>query len=412
MFHVPRLSSLLSLLLFIPCLLSHLVLAQQPQIIRIAMDVLDSASSASLDAASIQSISSASSHPSPFLLSTHSSPHAALQAYAQWHSAVLASPTLCRSTPVLVWRAQAGWGDSINALTSAFRYALAASTPRLFFIQWGSKNAPQLWRIGLEEPGFRWDFVEASTNHANCDLTLEALAGPQRSSDGAPSRVLSLVGSIVSSHPLAGSLDALYKDYTHVIYRLTDGELQNFLLRPNDVLREKWIQPVSAQLRPAGFNGLVIGVQIRTGEADGKTVAERPVNANFLVPGDETLFVAAVGSIITSSAAREMSVFLSSDSPSSAGRVASDLQAHHPGLRIVQSSKGAVTHCGPTKLTDSDGVLRMMSDWFLLKRSDRLVLTAWSLFGSSAAEGHPERDVMRIDSSLCGQAGTKPCQMR
>lgn len=59
----------------------------------------------------------------------------------------------------------------------------------------------------------------------------------------------------------------------------------------------------------------------------------------------------------------------------------------------------------------ADGVRTLLVEWFALKRyADIALITAWSLFGSSAVDDSP-REVYRIDSSQCGKAGAKSCQM-
>lgn len=70
---------------------------------------------------------------------------------------------------------------------------------------------------------------------------------------------------------------------------------------------------------------------------------------------------------------------------------------------------GLITHSGPSSGTDKAGILRMMTEWFLLRREAKhVILTAWSLYGASAVEGLYNIWVDRVDSSECGKGG-RPC---
>jgi hypothetical protein len=62
------------------------------------------------------------------------------------------------------------------------------------------------------------------------------------------------------------------------------------------------------------------------------------------------------------------------------------------------------------------GLLKVVADWFMFRRVDVAVVTAWSLFGSSAVSGleldysdprNPKYFV--IDDSKCSSPGHKPC---
>jgi len=317
----------------------------------------------------------------------------------------------------------------VNALTSAFRYAVGTS--RLFFIRWQSRNEAHLWRIGLQEPGFAWDYDEAVEAMPHCQLSVDALyeqmAHSRRAAPAAavtaggshlsPVRIAAISGSITSDHPLAGSLDAMYADYRHVIYGLTDAILQDFLLRPNDVL-DQWIRKVRLELkrrRPKGFVG-VVGMQLRSGYADAALESQRPPNANFLAQGDENLFLDRLDTIVQTKCSghpNRTRVFLMSDSPVLREAVtAAVAQRYGSRMQVVTSVDGPVAHCGPGRVVSREALLRMLTDWFVFKRhADFAVITAWSLFGASACEDKSENHIWRIDASNCGQPGAKPCQM-
>lgn len=57
-------------------------------------------------------------------------------------------------SPSSLYVPKKGFGDSVNALTSSFRYAIGNG--RLFFIIWSNRNQPSMWKSGLAEPGFAW----------------------------------------------------------------------------------------------------------------------------------------------------------------------------------------------------------------------------------------------------------------
>lgn len=312
----------------------------------------------------------------------------------------------------------------MNALTTAFRYALGSS--RLFFIRWRSRNDKHVWRIGLQAPGFAWDYDEAVAAMPHCQLSEDALhqhAAFSKSATGAadsgtkPVRIASISGSITSDHPLSGSLDALYSDYKHVVYGLTDAVLQGFLLRPNADLDE-WIRPVRLQLkrrRTKDFVG-VVGMQLRSGYADAAEEAHRPRNANFLAAGDELLFLERLDSIVQlkcAGHANRTRVFLMTDSPQLRETITLAVDQRYGGrMAVVSVTDGAVAHCGPARDVSREGALRMLTEWFVFKRHvDFAIITAWSLFGASACEGKSENSIWRIDASNCGQPGAKPCQM-
>jgi len=448
-------------------LVLHVAAAQQIAVEVGVPDVLSTASMASVNSdgssarptspatTSVQVV--ASTAPALFNLTQHTQAAAALRAYAEWHNRTLADSAACSKAPVLVWEAMAGWGDSVNALTSSFRHALVTS--RLFFIRWQSKNDKHLWKTGLQMPDFHWDYEDTLTQFPGCRLSLKALRQrsaherpPNSKADDPLPRVLAISGTIVASHPLANALSGWYDSgRCPVIWSLGDGALQRFLLRPNAAL-QSWLDPVVAELqrdRPADFAG-VIGLQLRSGYADAPDRAKRPSNANFLAQGDERLFLDKVEALLRSTRfgadPRRARVFLTTDSPDVRDAVEKALRSERfsakalagasagaaetpaadgaeseavgqtasapatSGLHVVSVQSGSVSHCGPHRNTDPSGVLRMLSEWFVLSRHvDVPVLTAWSLFGASAVEGH-KGEVHRIDASNCGQTGAKPCQ--
>ena len=82
------------------------------------------------------------------------------------------------------------------------------------------------------------------------------------------------------------------------------------------------------------------------------------------------------------------------------------------GVRVISVQEGEVAHCGPGRTTSREGVLRMLTEWFILKKTDVTFVTAWSLFGASSVEGKAEDTIFRIDASNCGKRNAKPCQMQ
>lgn len=368
-----------------------------------------------------------------------SSPDLLLQAYAKYHNATLYS-THCATTDVIVWTASAGWGDSVNALTSSFRYALA--TGRLFFIQWGTRKYQKLWSIGLKKPQMEWDWNDLLKNkvlQTNCQLSVDmanAYAAAYKAEGAAkPPRVVSIRGTITGDNPLAGVFDhPPFSTPGNIVQRADDNKLVDFLLRPNKVLK-LWLKKFSAPLQGART---VIAAQIRTGYADNPNPAHRPSNANFLAPGDEKIFIKKIKDILESknflkeeakdtkrianwkkkgkksaeeiaaaekeAAQKKAKVLLITDSPA----VTQLFKSEFPD-RFVSVTDGLVAHSGPHSGTDKAGVLRMMTEWFLLRReSKHVILTAWSLYGSSAVEGLYNIWVDRVDSSECGKGG-RPC---
>jgi hypothetical protein len=236
-----------------------------------------------------------------------------------------------------------------------------------------------------------------------------------------PARTLLIAGSIISSHPLAGIMDPLYRDHPRIAYQLDDGRLHSFLLRPNSVLTE-WIHQVTKQFqqdRPDNYVA-TIGMQIRTGYADAADVSRRPHNANFLAVGDEELFLMRLENLLKSNRfggdTRRMRVFLATDSPIVRTNIEHSLQnseRFNSGIQLISVTRGSVVHCGPSRETTKDGVLRMLTEWFILARhTDITLITAWSLFGSSAVEGKQEKNIYRIDASNCERNGIRGCQMR
>ena len=370
----------------------------------------------------------------PFDISSYTEAPAALLAYAEWHTHTLASPEDCAAASVLVWEAAAGWGDSVNALTTAFRYAVASNPPRLFFVQWPSRSTPQLWKLGLSLPGFQWDLRDFLEAHGECGVSMamvQSRAAVERSPGAGASvpvpRVVRVAGSMVSNHPLSGSLSRFWSDPAfsypnprHVLTKMDDAVLQDFLLRPNEEL-QGWIDQTAAALAPSpaeappNFAGS-IGFQIRSGFADAAAERDRPRNAFFLAPGDESLFQSKFAEVLRthmSSDVRRTSLFVMSDHPQIRADVIEAMQAKYPALRIVTVKQGSVSHCGPDRACDSGSFLRLLAEWFTLKRAVRFkIVTAWSLLGSSAAEGAPRgHHTYRIDASNCGQTGARPCQM-
>lgn len=338
---------------------------------------------------------------------------------------MLVPPPCCWLGPDMVacalhshFHVRQGWGDSVNALTSSFRFALG--TGRLFFLVWAARNDRAMWRIALEQPDFQWDWEEALANaHEACNLhatDVQSIRAFKRD-DQPPPRVLVIRGTIVADHPLADSLQHFYRQRpSPTIALVRDHHLQDFLLRPNSEL-QSWIDRTRVALesdRSWRFGG-VVGIQVRTGYADAAEVAQRPSNANFLADGDEQLFLDRFLNIYETrfgSDPTRTRVFLMTDSPLVRDFFFDQLQTRR-GITVVTVSDGEVAHCGPTRTVSSSGVLRMLSEWFVFRRhTDLHLLTAWSLFGSSAVEGKRHDATQRIDASNCGQEGAKPCQMR
>jgi hypothetical protein len=304
----------------------------------------------------------------------------------------------------------------VNALTSSFRYALA--TGRLFFIVWRSSNDPAMWKRGLMEPGFEWDWNDALKTHPECGFRKNDIESVRasRADNKPPPRVVLIRGTIVADNPVAHATEGLYEsdDTRMVMYGLGEGALQDFLLVPNAEL-QSLISSTASRLydaRPADY-WATVGIQIRTGYADAPDAKKRPGNANFLAQGDEKLFVEKFLELWRAKAAgfpARTKVFLMTDSPVIAEKVRKDLSEKH-GVEVVTVTEGEVAHCGPTQTITQTGVMRMLAEWFVFKlHTDVQIITAWSLFGGSAVEGRNGGQVYRIDASNCGKTSAKPCQ--
>jgi len=449
-----------------------------------------------------------------FNLDIYSSSHQALHAYATWHNETLANQHLCKNVPILVWTATAGFGDSVNALTTAFRYALASG--RLFFIEWSSGQHRQMWKAGLQQPGFMWDYDDAIKHAPHCQFSYSALhhesamyKSRDRQDGENPPRFVSLRGSITSGHVLSGLLHSpRFHSYRHVLHSLQDGLLQDFLLKPSAIIRPALRavarvlrrrsghgHKASNKIKPKDVTVTVVGMQIRTGAADGKDPTHRPTNANFLnlQQGDDKLFVDKFEQLFERQKRRMgpgppdpdpnrvLRVFLMSDSAEVRDQLKEEIETRFEEVRVVQvddedvrrvmekdrqiaaalamaqamdadevinaehylhdptstseshpsasdsdpsstltstslsaSSRllGPVAHCGPSASPSLASIRRLLVEWFTFRRQvDVALLTAWSLFGSSAVEGSKRvKEVHRIDASDCGKKGAKPCQ--
>jgi hypothetical protein len=269
--------------------------------------------------------------------------------------------------------------------------------------------------------GFEWDYTDAIANYPHCNFDMSsALSYHASHSDGSSSsipRIVSITGSMVSDHPLAGVSERFYKDYLHIIHKLHDSTLQNFLLQPNSFVEER-IKKVRKELkskRSKHFES-IIGIQIRTGYADNKSVELRPSNANFLAIGDENLFLNKFKELFQTrfqSNPDKIRVFLMTDSPHIEDYIKTSIEKQFKGVRVITVSEGSIAHSGPQSTISKDNFHRLLTEWFIFKQMvDLNIITAWSLFGSSAVEGKDENNIFRIDASNCGEKGAKPCQMQ
>ena len=81
----------------------------------------------------------------------------------------------------MVFKPNAGLGDSSNALAAAFMYTVNAG--KMFFIDW----KPWDWNVGFSGPGFPVDFKQLTKEKRICNSR----------------KLIQLSGHITANHPLA-----------------------------------------------------------------------------------------------------------------------------------------------------------------------------------------------------------------
>lgn len=306
------------------------------------------------------------------------------RAYLRWHTEQLSGN--CEQNELLVWTATAGFGDSVNAFAAAFRIAL--QTRRLLFVEWPSV------KTGLAALYPWWHFDDfLGTHPTRCGLRHPGERGTPR--------VAHIQGHIWSGHPLAKE-----RPYQYESYHVADEEIIA-LLQPSESVKAL----MRAALAGVPEDAPVVAVQIRTGSADRKAdEAPIPSYARFLSPGDEHRFVAAARRIFSRlKPAAKPRVLLVTDAPEELLPLFRAVFDSHSLLFI----EGPIAHSAPFghgHQQTRPAIDKVLADWFLLRdRANYAILTAWSLFGSSATSHLVGGVVDVIEDSLCGTEGHKPC---
>lgn len=196
------------------------------------------------------------------------------------------------------------------------------------------------------------------------------------------------------------------RPYKHESYRVDDREVIA-LLQPSDSVKAL----ISETLIGVPGDAPVVACQVRTGSADRKAdEAPVPSYARFLSPGDEYRFVAAARRILSRlKPGADPRILLVTDSPEELLPV---FRAAF-GSRSLLFVEGPVAHSAPFGHGHQQtraAIDKVLADWFLLRdRANYAILTAWSLFGSSATSGLIGGAVDVVEDSLCATEGHKPC---
>lgn len=182
-----------------------------------------------------------------------------MKVYAKWHNRTLYDATIsCDEKQVLVFTPNAGLGDSVGALTSAF--ILAIKQGRMFFIDW----KPHKWSIGIKPLPFVYEYNKASALNDDHGNPLICIPRAEWAASNIQGHVTQEHPSL--SNPTINSLNVPYDN------------LLTSVLKPS-----KKVKAIIDQVLPDAPGHTDVAIVIRTGLAEYN---------QFLSPGDENNFVA------------------------------------------------------------------------------------------------------------------------
>nr|XP_039251699.1 uncharacterized protein LOC120329223 [Styela clava] len=312
--------------------------------------------------------------------------------YAAWHERALKNEEIqCSERKILVFTPNAGLGDSIGALTSAYMYAMRTS--RLFFINW----QPFPWTVTFSELPFFYDYQKALK--LKIGSTEDPVLCPDQNDEAS-----FMYGHITHEHPLVKEADKqdYYTDYNAVT---------EYFMKPSTKVQEVMDTITEGPFKNQDKNQNIhkVAIVMRTGIGEYN---------QFLSIGDEKNFITCFLNY-----ARKISreapndgkeikfvVFVTSDNTDAKQNAIDALKKEQEKINIeivtLEDSAIHVMHMTSeeSKLKRVRTKLRKtVAEFFIIGMCDAKFLTHGSLFGRTAAErgGGPEQNNFFISDSHC-----------
>ncbi|XP_076822115.1 uncharacterized protein LOC143468667 [Clavelina lepadiformis] len=311
--------------------------------------------------------------------------------YTAWHNRTLENSGIpCNEKKSLVFTPNAGLGDSIGALTSAFTYAV--KTGRLFFIDW----QPYEWTVGLKTLPFNFDYGKVTS--LKDPFNDEPLICDH-------DKASFLTGHATQQHAVVNEpvVNDIYFSYEHLAAKL---------LQPSPKVKRIVDEVVNSRLQPSGkieggYLNRSVAIVMRTGNSD---------YVQFLSEDDEMNFVKCFRNYANIYVKKQPSqvrfrVFVTSDSETVKERVVDELENGDNGdvtLEVVTLDDSIihvmhVEEKSKRKKSVRDKIRKTYAEFFLIGRCEVLFLTHGSLFGRAASDRGvaKESDVHFISDSKC-----------
>lgn len=311
-----------------------------------------------------------------------------LKVYSKWHNRTLYDSSIkCSEKKALVFTPNAGLGDSIGAMTSAF--IIAIKQGRMFFLDW----KPHKWSVGIKHLPFVYEYKKAKELKDEDGESLLCIPA----SDWPSSNIQ---GHVTQGHPASDT--AKYPTYNSM--QIPYENLLSSLLQPSSK-----VNTIINRVFPAKPDHRDVALVIRTGLAEYN---------QFLSPGDENNFVMCFQNYVKAekrrkpNVARKYRVFLASDNDdikSEMFKALEELQAEIANVAIeivaLNDSIIHIMHPGsnPNSKEVHNKIRKTLAEFFIISRCKTLFLTHGSLFGRTAAElgGTSENNVHFISDSNC-----------
>jgi len=293
-----------------------------------------------------------------------------LQQFANFQNLMLSNENIpCELKRAVIFRANAGFGDSIQAMIRGFVDAYRHGY--LFLL------AERRWHFVLDPP-FTWNFDEAVANGWFCRSQ-----GDTNQLDDKP-RVILVRGHVTKDHWVAKNKDLAINDVPMYFHR---SQTFQWLTRPSASVQRHMLKIEHTNYWRNSFK---VGIVIRTGTLENQI--------SFLQPGDEMKFFRCWEKYREEKGISGSTViYLASDSSSVVENLTSKFSEPVFSLDVEP------VHTIHAPMNKEDELTKTLATWFLLSQTDLIFLTQGSLFGRAAAErgGVYEKNRYRIAASNC-----------
>eukprot|EP00667_Euglena_gracilis_P013434 EG_transcript_13847 len=294
-----------------------------------------------------------------------------IRQYCAWHTAQMQPTVDCRTRRFLVFRPNAGIGDTVGALLG--RWLEAMHVGRLFMVDWGTR-----WNVGFAPPHkIQWSYRKAVAQGLACEHFRN-------------------YAKAVTGHRWAGEdSEAVDRPAPH----LDEIQLAEQIVRPTKKVR----QALEA-LRSRITGPLLIGLQIRAGLMVNGAPERSRHPSYFLDFNDYRRFYLCARRYAQRKGVAQWQALLLTDNTTVREEISAKLEAE--GVPVLRS-EGALGH---VMHAEDRAVLRQsFVDFFALSLPHVVFTTQWSLFGTYGVQmlGREVREVYPISHSKCG--ADRPC---